>query len=100
VAPPTPSAEEAAALVQDVGADVKTRAELDREIVAENQAIRQMSRSHYRWSRVRDRIARDELIMELWEMGVSREEIAERVDLTPQRVSQIVNGFGAGWPHV
>jgi DNA-binding NarL/FixJ family response regulator len=76
---------------------LKTRAELDAEIQRENIAITQHNKSVYRWSRVKDRIARDEHIMELWAMGESREEIAEQVDLSPQRVSQIVNGFGAGW---
>jgi len=76
---------------------MKTRAEVDAEIQRENVAITQHNKSVYRWSRVKDRIKRDEHIMELWAMGESREEIAEQVDLSPQRVSQIVNGFGAGW---
>lgn len=76
---------------------MRTRAEIDEEIARENQAVAQHAKSVYRWSRVKDRAARNERIMELWEMGVPREEIAEKVDLTPQRVSQIVNSFGAGW---
>lgn len=40
---------------------------------------------------------RNERILELWAMGASRGEIARLVDLTPQRVSQIVNSFGCGW---
>jgi hypothetical protein len=79
---------------------MKTHAELDAEIQRENIAITQHNKSVYRWNRVKDRVARDEHIMELWEMGKPREEIAELMDLSPQRISQIVNSFGAGWPHV
>ena len=43
------------------------------------------------------RKARDARIMEWWALGLSPREIAAEVDLTPQRVSQIVNSFGAGW---
>jgi transcriptional regulator with XRE-family HTH domain len=38
--------------------------------------------------------------MELWQLGWSRRAIAERFDLTPQRISQIVNNFGYGWREV
>ena len=41
------------------------------------------------------RAKRDGRIMELWQMGLDRREIATLVDLTPQRVSQIVRSFGA-----
>lgn len=44
-----------------------------------------------------DRENRNEHVIELWAMGFDRHEIAELVDLTPQRISQIVNSFGAGW---
>lgn len=39
---------------------------------------------------------RDNLILELWAMGWTRERIASdpRVDVTPSRVSQIVANFG------
>lgn len=40
------------------------------------------------------RVTRNEKIRELWELGVSREEIARITDLSPQRISQIVNAFG------
>jgi hypothetical protein len=30
-------------------------------------------------------------------MGWGRKEIAEKVDLTPQRISQIINDFGYGY---
>jgi hypothetical protein len=78
---------------------VKTRAEVDAEIQRENVAITQHNKSVYRWSRVRDRAARDAQIMEWWAMGKEREWIAEHVDLSPMRVSQIVQsfGFGNGW---
>ena len=76
---------------------MKTHAELDAEIYRENQAVAQHKKSVYRWSRVKDRIARDQQIMEWWAMGKSREWIAEQVDLSPMRISQIVNNFGAGW---
>jgi hypothetical protein len=36
-------------------------------------------------------------IMELYAMGHDRRYIAEKVDLTPQRVSQIINDFGYGY---
>ena len=38
--------------------------------------------------------ARNAAILELWAMGVSQREIAERFDLTAARISQIVNSFG------
>lgn len=41
--------------------------------------------------------ARRAHVMELYALGYDRKEIAERVDITPQRVSQIVNSFGYGW---
>jgi hypothetical protein len=41
--------------------------------------------------------ARNEHIFELYQMGYDRQHIAEVVDLTPQRVSQIINSFGYGW---
>ena len=37
-----------------------------------------------------DRDNRDAHILELWSMGLGRREIATLVDLTPQRVSQIL----------
>jgi hypothetical protein len=46
------------------------------------------------WTSPEDREARNVQIMEWWELGVSREEIARRVDLTPARISQIVHSFG------
>jgi len=49
------------------------------------------------WLSKAERDARDAHVLELWAMGYSRQEIARWVDLTPQRVSQIVNGFGKGW---
>ncbi|MGH2373017.1 MAG: hypothetical protein ACRDIC_06005 [bacterium] len=36
-------------------------------------------------------------VMELYAMGHDRQSIAHIVGLTPQRISQIVNGFGYGW---
>ena len=41
-----------------------------------------------------EREARDAHILELWQMGYDRDQIARWVDLTPQRVSQIVANFG------
>ena len=76
---------------------MKNRAEFDHEIEQENRAIMHIERGIYQWSDARKRAERDGHIMELWEMGYSREDIAEKVDLTVQRVSQIVNSFGAGW---
>jgi hypothetical protein len=49
------------------------------------------------WTSPAEREKRNVGILELWEMGWSRASIAERFDITPQRVSQIVNTFGAGW---
>lgn len=43
------------------------------------------------------RAERDERILELWALGETRQEIARRFDLTPERISQIVNGHGKGW---
>lgn len=40
---------------------------------------------------------RNTQILEWWAMGKDRRWIAAQVDLTPQRVSQIVNSFGSGW---
>jgi hypothetical protein len=40
---------------------------------------------------------RNEHIMELWAMGYDRQYIAKIVDLTPARISQIVNSFGCGF---
>jgi DNA-binding NarL/FixJ family response regulator len=38
---------------------------------------------------------RYEWMMELYAMGLSFKEIAEKVDRTPQRVSQVVRHFGS-----
>lgn len=81
---------------------MRNRADVDREIASENQAVRQQERFRkakveWRWLTPAEREERNAWIMELWAMGLSREDIAERVDLTVQRVSQIVNSFGAGW---
>jgi DNA-binding CsgD family transcriptional regulator len=51
----------------------------------------------WRWLTPEEREKRNEHILELWAMGYSRIEIAEKMDITAQRVSQIVNSFGAGW---
>lgn len=48
----------------------------------------------YRWSNPDDRARRDGHILELWAMGEPRDAIADRFDITPQRVSQIVNRVG------
>ena len=48
-------------------------------------------------SETRERLEkRDAQIREWWAMGLSRQEIAERVDLTPQRVWQIATGYVKG----
>lgn len=49
------------------------------------------------WLSREEQESRNVRIMELWALGYSRQAIAERVDLTPQRISQIVNNFGYGW---
>jgi hypothetical protein len=49
------------------------------------------------WLSREEQESRNVRIMELWALGYSRQAIAERVDLTPQRISQIVNSFGEGW---
>jgi hypothetical protein len=52
------------------------------------------------WLTAAEQAARNEHIMELFSMGYGRRYIAEVVDLTPARVSQIVNSFGYtfhGW---
>ena len=46
------------------------------------------------WTSPEERKARNVQIMEWWELGVPRDEIARRVDVTPSRVSQIVSDFG------
>ena len=46
------------------------------------------------WTSPEERKARNVQIMEWWELGVPRDEIARRVDVTPQRISQIVTSFG------
>jgi uncharacterized protein (DUF433 family) len=38
--------------------------------------------------------ARNAAILELWQLGVDRREIAESFGLTPARISQIVRSFG------
>jgi len=38
---------------------------------------------------------RYEWILELYAMGLSYKEIAEKVDRTPQRVAQVVRNFGS-----
>ena len=81
---------------------MRTHAELDAEIARENHAISKQeepkrTKLEWRWLSPDERAERNEWIMELWAMGETREQIAEKVDLTPQRVSQVVNGFGAGW---
>jgi hypothetical protein len=40
---------------------------------------------------------RNDLILALARSGVSRFELAAQFDITPQRVSQIVNQLGFGW---
>jgi hypothetical protein len=79
---------------------MRRRADVDEELRREKRAIADLEKSEFRWSRHVDRPKRDAHIMELWALGLTREEIGERVDLTPQRVSQIVHSFGVGWPHV
>jgi hypothetical protein len=49
------------------------------------------------WLTAAEQAARNEHILELWAMGYGRKAIAAIVDLTPQRVSQIVNSWGYGW---
>jgi len=49
------------------------------------------------WLSAAEMAARNVHIMELFAMGYGRRDIAKLVDLTPQRVSQIVNAFGCGW---
>jgi hypothetical protein len=46
------------------------------------------------WLSPEEREKRNQHVLELWQMGYSRQEIAGRVDVTPQRVSQIVLSFG------
>lgn len=74
---------------------MRDRAEVNAEIIRENRAAVEIQRGTYRWSKTKDRERRDEHIMELWEMGWSREEIAQMVGLTSARISQIVRSFGA-----
>ena len=76
---------------------MKKRAEFDHEIDQENRAIMHIERGIYRWSDERKRAERNVGIMERWDLGWSREEIAAYYDITPQRVSQIVRKFGYGW---
>jgi hypothetical protein len=49
------------------------------------------------WISAAEMAARNARIMELFAMGYGRRYIAEVVDLTPARISQIVNAFGYGW---
>ncbi len=51
----------------------------------------------WRWLSPEEREKRNEHILELWAMGYSRQIIAAEMDLTVQRISQIINDFGAGW---
>ena len=80
---------------------MKNRADLDHEIDQENRAImhieRQIEPERWRWLSPQEKEKRAAGIMEKWEMGWSREAIAKHYDLSRQRVSQIVNSFGAGW---
>ena len=46
------------------------------------------------WTSPSEREARNVAIYELWQLGWSRQRIAERYDLSPQRISQIVSEFG------
>jgi hypothetical protein len=52
------------------------------------------------WLTAAEIAARNARIMELYAMGFGRRAIAKAVDLTPARVSQIVNSFGYGWREV
>jgi len=52
------------------------------------------------WLTAAEQAARNAHIMELYAMGYGRKAIATIVDLTPARVSQIVNSFGYGWREV
>jgi Mor family transcriptional regulator len=49
------------------------------------------------WTDPATRQARNEHIIELWQLGYSRRDIARHYDISPARVSQIVNSFGCGW---
>jgi hypothetical protein len=49
------------------------------------------------WLTAAEIAARNAKILELFAMGFGRRAIAKAVDLTPQRVSQIVNALGYGW---
>lgn len=44
----------------------------------------------WRWKPREERDRRDAHIRELYAMGYTRHELAERFDLTPQRISQII----------
>ena len=46
------------------------------------------------WLTRAEQAARNERIYELWSMGYDRQTIAAWVDVTPQRVSQIIADFG------
>jgi hypothetical protein len=48
----------------------------------------------WRWLTPEQREKRNAEVMELWAFGYSRQQIARIVDLTPQRVGQIVSSFG------
>jgi hypothetical protein len=41
--------------------------------------------------------SRNEQILEAAKNGANRRELAVRFDLTPVRISQIVNQYGFGW---
>jgi Mor family transcriptional regulator len=47
-------------------------------------------RIEWRWLRPTERDKRNESIREKWQLGWSAKDIAERYDITPQRVHQIV----------
>lgn len=73
---------------------MRTRADIDREIASERQAIAQLNKGQNVWSKTKDRERRDEHVLELWEMGVSVNEIAAAFDLSAPRIRQIVNSIG------
>lgn len=61
------------------------------------QAVLVRDRRAGSWLSAAEVEQRNERILELWALGASRAVIAREVDLTPQRISQIVNSFGCGW---
>jgi DNA-binding NarL/FixJ family response regulator len=57
----------------------------------------QTERPPWRYRTKEERDKRDAAILELWAMGLDQRTIAQRFDLTPARISQIVLSYGGGF---